>query len=77
MTLTARVPDSLYKQVESLAKREQLGMDQLVSLALSAQVSAWAARDYLEERARRGSWEKSKAVLAKVPYVEPEEFDRL
>ena len=71
MTLTARVPDSLYKQVESLAEREQLGMDQLVSLALSAQVSAWTTRDYLEERARRGSWEKSQAMLAKVPDVEP------
>jgi protoheme ferro-lyase len=77
MTLTARVPDSLYKQVESLTEREQLGMDQLVSFALSAQVSAWTTRDYLEERARRGSWEEFQAVLAKVPDVEPEEFDRL
>lgn len=77
MTLTAQVPDSLYKQVQSLAQREQLQMDQLVSLALSAQVSAWETRDYLEEPAKRGSWEKFQKVLLKVPDVEPEEFDRL
>ncbi len=76
-TLTAQVPDSLYKQVQSLAQREQLQMDQLVSIALSAQVSAWETRDYLEERAKRGSWEKFQKVLMKVPDVEPEEFDRL
>lgn len=76
-TLTAQVPDSLYKQVQSLAQREQLEMDQLVSIALSAQVSSWETRDYLEDRAKRGSWEKFQKVLSKVPDVEPEEFDRL
>lgn len=50
-------------------------MDQLVAIALSAQVSAWATRDYLEERAKRGSWEKLQSVLSRVPDVEPEEFD--
>ena len=33
--------------------------------------------DYLKERARRGSLQKFKAILANVPDVEPEERDRL
>jgi hypothetical protein len=33
--------------------------------------------EYLQERAKRGSREKFEAVLAKVPDVEPEEYDRL
>ncbi len=75
--LKAQIPDSLYKQVEALATREEVTIDQLVAIALSAQVSAWMTKDYLEERAKRGSWEKFQEVLAKVPDVEPEEDDKL
>ena len=35
------------------------------------------ARNYLEQRAKRGSREKLQRVLAKVPDVEPEEYDKL
>jgi hypothetical protein len=31
----------------------------------------------LEERAKRGSWEKFQKILSKVPDIEPEERDRL
>ena len=75
--LKAQIPDSLYKQVEALATREEVTIDQLVAIALSAQVSAWMTKDYLEERAKRGSWQKFQEVLAKVPDVEPEEDDKL
>ncbi|MCT7964633.1 hypothetical protein NG791_28560 [Laspinema sp. D1] len=75
--LTVRIPDSLYKQVTELAGRENISLDQLVAIALSAQVSAWMTQDYLVERAKRGSWEQFQQVLMKVPAVEPEEFDKL
>jgi 23S rRNA G2445 N2-methylase RlmL len=74
---TAQVPDALFKQVEALAARENLSIDQLVAIALTSQVSAWSAQEYLQERAKRGSWEKVQQVLAKVPEVEPEAEDRL
>lgn len=77
MTLTAQLPDSLYKQAEMLADKENLTIDQLVMMALSAQISAWMTKDYLKQRAKRGSWEKFQQVLDKVPDVEPEEYDRL
>lgn len=75
--VTAQVPDALYKQVEALAARENLSIDQLVAIALAAQVSAWSAKAYLEERSQRGSWEQVQQVLAQVPDVEPEAEDRL
>ena len=75
--LNVQVPDSLYKQVEALAARENLSVEQLVAIALSAQVSAWMTKDYLKEKALRGSWDKFQQVLNKVPDVEPENHDKL
>ncbi len=75
--LTAQVPEALYKQVEALAAQENLSIDQLVSIALEAQISAWSTQNYLQERARRGNWENVQKLLEKVSDVEPEEYDRL
>ena len=75
--IESQIPDSLYNQVRSLAEREHISIDQLVSIALAAQVSAWLTKDYIEERAKRGNWDKALEVLAHVPDVEPAEHDRL
>ncbi len=75
--ITVQIPDFLYEQIEALARREKMPIDGLVAIALSAQVSAWMTSDYLEERGKRGSWEKFQQVLTKVPDAEPEESDRL
>jgi hypothetical protein len=74
---TAEIPDALYQQITTLAERENISIDQLVGIALAAQVSAWTTRDYLDEKAKRGSWEKFQQVLAKVPDIEPDEYDTL
>ena len=76
-TLQTQIPDSLYEQLKALAEKEKLSIDELVTLSLSAQVSAWKRKDDLEARAMRGSWEKFQQVLAKVPDVEPEDYDKL
>ncbi|NJM72111.1 MAG: hypothetical protein HC862_19075 [Scytonema sp. RU_4_4] len=75
--LNVQIPESLYKQMEALATKENMSIEQLVAVALSAQVSAWMTKDYLEEKAQRGSWEKFQQVLTKVPDVEPDDYDRL
>lgn len=75
--LNIQIPDSLYKQIEALAAKEDMTLEQLVAIALSAQVSAWMTKDYIEEKAKRGSWDKFQQVLAKVPNVEPEDYDKL
>ncbi len=77
MNITANIPDALYQQVEALAKRENISVEQLLTIALSAQVSAWATKEYIEEKAKRGSWGKFQQVLKKVPDVEPEARDHL
>ncbi|NET62598.1 MAG: hypothetical protein F6K47_42850 [Symploca sp. SIO2E6] len=77
MNITANIPHTLYQQIEALAKREDISIEQLVTIALSAQVSAWMTKDYIEEKAKQGSWEKFQEVLKKVPDVEPEACDRL
>jgi hypothetical protein len=77
MKISANIPDALYQQLESFAEKEQISIDGLVAIAISSQISAWLTKDYLKERAERGSWDAFKRVLAKVPDVEPDEMDRL
>ncbi|MDB9445521.1 hypothetical protein NWP21_08735 [Anabaenopsis sp. FSS-46] len=75
--LNIQIPEFLYKQIETLAAKENMPLEQLVAIALSAQVSAWMTKDYVEEKAKRGSWDKFQEVLAKVPDIEPEDYDKL
>jgi hypothetical protein len=70
-TIQAQVPDPLARQVAELAEQEKVSVDQLVSIALAYQVSAWRQRDTMAERAQRGSWEKFDRAMAKVRDVLP------
>ena len=76
-TLQAQIPDSLLKQVTALAEQEKTTVDQLVSIALAAQVSAWQTRESIESRARRVDYEAVDSILAKVPDVPPIPGDEL
>ncbi|MDJ1168335.1 toxin-antitoxin system HicB family antitoxin [Roseofilum sp. BLCC_M154] len=70
------IPDSLQKSLNELANREGISIDQLVSTAIAEKISALMTEDYLKERGQRGSREKYDRILAKVPDVEPEPYDR-
>lgn len=76
-TLQAQVPDSLLKQVAELAEQEKTTVDQLVSIALAAQISAWQTRESFESRARRVDYAAVDRILAKVPDVPPMPGDEL
>ncbi len=67
----------MYEQVKELAKDEGVSLNQFVMLALAEKVATLHTIDYLEQRAARGSREKSLSVLAKAPDIQPEEYDRL
>jgi hypothetical protein len=69
--IQAQVPDPLAKQVEELAAQENVSVDQIVSIALAYQVSAWRTRDTVAVRAKRGSWENFDRAMAKVRNVPP------
>ena len=75
--LSIRLPDSLHKRIKQMAEAEGISMNQFITLAVAEKMSALATVEYLEERARRGSRQKFEAVLANVPDVEPEEYDKL
>jgi hypothetical protein len=74
--LTVKIPDYLRQRAEAVAGKEHISLDQLVSLALASHLSGWLAQDELALRAKRGSWEKFKAVLDKAPSTEPEAYDK-
>jgi hypothetical protein len=60
-----------------LAQQDGISLDQFIATAVAEKVAALMTVEYLQERAKRGSRGKFEAVLAKVPDVESEEFDRL
>lgn len=76
-TISLRLPDSLHDKARELAERENVSMNQLVTLALAEKISALMTEEYLGERAKRGSKEKFENAMAKVPDIAAEEQDRI
>jgi hypothetical protein len=66
-TLEVRIPDLLLKQVNEVAAKEKISVDQIVAIALAAQVSASQARESISSRAKRVDWQKVDDILARVP----------
>ena len=76
-TVNVNIPESLRRRAQVLAQDDGVPLDQFVATALAEKVAALDANTYIRERAARASREKFERVLAKVPDVEPEEYDRL
>jgi hypothetical protein len=75
--ISLSLPESLLKQATVLAQKENVTINQLITLALAEKLSALMTEDYLEERAKGGSREKFERAMQKVAKIEPEEYDRL
>jgi len=76
-TISLRLPESLHARARELAEKEDISLNQLITLALAEKVSALQTEEYLGERARRGNRKKFQQALNKVADEEPEEQDRL
>lgn len=76
-TLSLRLPESLHKSARELAEKENISINQLITLALAEKLSALGVEDYLEIRAKRASKAKFQKAMAKVAKVEPPDYDRL
>jgi hypothetical protein len=76
-TLEVKIPDLLLKQVNEVAVKEKVSVDQIVSIALAAQVSASQARESISSRAKRVDWPKVDDILARVPANPPPPGDEL
>lgn len=72
-----QIPDSLQKSLCDLASREGISIDQFISTAIAEKLSALMTENYLIERAKRGDRTKYEEILAKVPDVEPEAYDKI
>ncbi|MGA3265886.1 MAG: hypothetical protein ABSE16_03585 [Verrucomicrobiota bacterium] len=70
-TLEVKIPDLLFKQVNEFAAKEKVSVDQIVSIALAAQVSASQARESISSRAKRVDWRKVDDILDRVPANPP------
>jgi predicted transcriptional regulator len=75
-TLSLRLPDSIHRQLKHLAEKERVSINQLISTAVTEKVSALMTADYLDGLAREGNREAFDRVLARVPDVEPDPWDR-
>lgn len=76
-TLSLRLPASLHRNLRELAEREGVSINRIINAAVGEKVAALQTLDYLRARAKRGSRAAFDAVLAKVPDVEPPDYDRL
>ncbi|MGC3989325.1 MAG: hypothetical protein QM796_06535 [Chthoniobacteraceae bacterium] len=76
-TISAQVPDYLAQLAQEVARKENVTVDQIVALALSAQVSAWKVREDMEVRAQRGESAGLEKILSKVPGRSPLAGDEL
>jgi hypothetical protein len=70
-TLEVKIPDLLFKQVNEVAAKEKVSVDQIVSIALAAQVSASQARESISSRSQRVDWLKVDDILNRVPANAP------
>jgi hypothetical protein len=72
MNLTVSVPEELYRRASEVAEAENISVDDLFALAFEERLLEF---ERLKEKASRGSYEKFRRVMAKVPAVEPPEND--
>lgn len=76
-TLEVHIPDLLLKQLNEIAAKANVSVDQIVSIALAAQVSASQARESISSRAARVNWKKVDDILDRVPDNPPLPGDEL
>ncbi len=75
--LSLRLPNSLHERARTLARREGISINQLISTALAEKMAVLLTEEYFTTRKERASRAKFLAALAKVPDVEPEDYDKL
>jgi len=76
-TIHLHLPDSLYQSAQRLAEKENVTLDQLISMAVAEKVAALMAEDEVGRRARRADADRFRSAMAKVARVEPADEDRL
>jgi len=63
MDTNVQIPELLLQEVRELASQQNASVDQIVSAALVAQVSAWRTRESVASRAGRVNWQQVDEIL--------------
>jgi len=74
MNLSIDIPEGLYQSAKQIAAAENVSVEELFASAFEDRILEF---ERLKEKAARGSYEKFRQVMAKIPAVEPAEHDRL
>ena len=74
MNLSIKIPEELYQSAKQIAAAENVSVEELFASAFEDRILEF---ERLKEKAVRGSYEKFRQVMAKIPAVEPAEHDRL
>ena len=74
MNLTIQVSEETYRRAAEVAAVEGRSVEEVFASAFEQKV---LELERLKEKASRGSYEKFQRVMAKVPAVEPPDYDRL
>jgi hypothetical protein len=75
--LSIRLPETIRTQVEALAAREGISVEQFIASATGEKLAVWMSLDYLRREAAQGRREDLDRFLAAVPDIEPEGSDRV
>lgn len=76
-TISLRLPESLHNKLREQAQRDNVSMNQFITLALAEKLSALATEEYILERASRGDRAKFERAMAQVADSEPIPEDKL
>ena len=74
MDVTIKVSDELYRRAAEIAKAEKVSVEELFATAVEERLLEF---ERLKERAEKGSYEKFRQVMSKVPPTEPAGYDRV
>ena len=74
MNVTITIPEELYQSAKQIAAAEDVSIEELFASAFEERILEF---ERLKEKASRGSYEKFRHVMARIPAVEPPEYDRL
>jgi hypothetical protein len=75
--VTVNLPESLKKQIESLAAKEGYSVSQFLASAAAEKLAVVLTMDYLRREASAGRREDFEKYLGAVPNVAPPDNDRL
>lgn len=76
-TLTIQIPDSIRAEVEELARRDGVSLDQFLATAAAEKISALRTLEFLRDEAAKGREEDWEFVLSRASHRPPLPGDEL